>query len=422
MRTRSFLRRGYLLVSMLAVAALIGAIGHGSASVAHDENREVNATIYRSLGAPYFWLQELEPQTLRDLGDRTPSDPSFRPWTVVFSRDGSTMAALAYGGDVVTKRGVTGSEVARFPAGGARPIALNADGSKLLVRIEDSTVDWWSVFDTATGNKLIEIEESTGFGSRGIYQVDPVGWKLYRLGERISIDSKPDGYFPTELVAYDLASGKEIARADLPDVEMGIQAQPTNPELTATSLAYAGYVPGFAISRDGTELAIVHVVGDGITLIDATSLNVTRTLTMHETTNLLGKIFVFIAPQTAEAKFFEGTVRTAFYASDGKRLYVSGYDATTSGEVFGYRGYGLNVVSLEDGAIERTVLEDDAVDRLIETPDGRLIATGVHFSAGNPRLVAGALIATLELQARDVIKERKLYELVSFVVVPGMGS
>jgi hypothetical protein len=423
MRTRSFLLRSTAVLSILAVVSLVAAFAFNPTSVAHDETGEVNATIYRSLGASYPWLQELDSQTLGDLESATLFEASFLPWTAVFSRDGSTMAAMTDGGQAVIQRSVSGSEISRFPVGGGSPVALNANGSKVLVRIQGSTFGWWRVIDTATGEMLIEIEERTSFGGPGLYQVDPVDWTLYRLVERITLESKPGGHRPVELVAYDLTLGREIARTDVPGVEMGVQNGRYASELADTSLEHAGFVPGFALSPDGTELAIVHATDDGITLIDTATLQITRTLTIHQKSSRLDRLFSYLplAPQSASAKFNEGTVRTAFYDSDGDQLYVSGNDATFD-DLRGYEGFGLSVISLDDGAIERTVLDDVSVGQLIELDDGRLAVSAVHYGPGRPREPAGTLIATLEPDATSVIKKRLLPDFVTFVIVPSTAT
>jgi DNA-binding beta-propeller fold protein YncE len=430
MRARLDARRTLFIVSILAVIALVGAFAYGPTGVAHDEDGDVNAAIYRSAGSDSHTLIPLDPRTLDDVETAESLPLPVTPWSLLVSRDGHVMAGVDNDGKLLVRNDVTGANLAVpqewieeqagaiSTAGYGWPVALNADGSKVLVQLAAATISWWKVFDTTTGEVLTEIREETGWSDASVVQVDPIGWKLYHLIESDVSVSKQEAPVPAELVAIDLNTGKEIGRTKLPDVEIGAWQGDLDPDPNGNMPIFNNYIPGFALSPDGAELAIVHATDDGVTLVDTATLTVSRTITMHEKSSMLGKIFAFIAPQTAEAKYSQGMGRTAFYAADGERLYVSGGTTSIDGETQVVEGHGLTVISLEDGEIDGKTLGGMAIDRLVEFPDGTIYATGFDYRPEH-RNTPAQVIARLDAGATDVEAQRTLtHEYFAFVIVP----
>jgi hypothetical protein len=351
------------------------------------------------------------------------------PWSLLVSADGHVMAGVDNDGKLIVRNDVTGGNLAvpqkwtEDEAGGVGvagygwPYALNTDGSKVLVQLPAASISWWKVIDTTTGEVLTEIREETGWDNAGVLQVDPVAWKLYHLIESEVSVSKQEAPVPAELVAIDLNTGKEIGRTKLPDVEIGAWEGDLAADPNSNIPIFNTYNPGLALSPDGQELAIVHATDEGITLVDTSTLTVSRTITMHEKSSMFGKIFAFIAPRTAEAKFSQGMGRTAFYAADGERLYVSGGTTSIDGETQVVEGHGLMVVSLDDGEIERRTLDGMAIDRLVELPDGSIYVTGFDYRPEYQNTPA-QVIARLDAGATDVEAQRTLtHEYFAFVIV-----
>jgi hypothetical protein len=429
MRARFDFPHTFIVVSILAVAALITAFAFGPSGSAHDEEGDVGAAIYRSAGPDSHDLIPLDPRTLDDMENAESISLPVSPWSLLISRDGKVVTGIDNDGKLIVQNRSTGGSLAvqnewteadagAFSvAGFGWPVALNADGSKVLVQLAGGSISWWKVFDTATGETLVEIREESGWSSPGVFQVDPVGWKLYHLLEAEVTVAKQEAPVSAQLVSFDLSTGAELGRTELNDVEIGAWDGDLDPDPNGNMPIHNNYIPGLAISPDGSELAIVHVTDDGVTLIDTASLTVSRTITMHTKTSLLGKVFAFIAPQDAAAKLSAGESKTAFYA-DGEHLYVSGQTSTVDGENQIHEGHGLSVVSLDDGEIERQTLEGVWVDRVVELSDGEIILTGYDYRAKNPN-VSAQIIARLDAGAKDVIAERTIFpDFVSFVIVP----
>jgi hypothetical protein len=330
-------------VRLAILCCLLGlTISYRGAGVAHDDAGESDLIILRSLipadGSDREMLP-LDPMTLADEAESEvfAIEPEIMPWSVVFSRDGQTIAGLTGGEmlEIIVKRGLDGPILSRIPTEGAMwPHSLSADGSKLLVLVNsDSYSPAWKTFDTATGALKAEFEPA--FGDMGFLNqqvVDPASWRLYRL--------YPDGVEainyqflkgPANLVVTDLNTNAEVGRLRLPDVLIGTTVEPSDPSNPVMN----NTLPGIALSPDGGEIAVVSATDDGITLVDTKTMSIKQILTMHEKTGFVDRLFAMLplAPQTAEAKASEGEGRRVFYDADGDHIYVSGYQAEFNSNV-----------------------------------------------------------------------------------------
>jgi hypothetical protein len=303
-------------------------------------------------------LRELDPMTLAEVGSTGAATPVavavpvtpggtfvYREWAG--SADGTTAVTIEWPREdpirrfVTVRRGIDGPVVSRFDVAGDLGLAIpfgqpgttlfSADGSRLVLLSEDDGATpaaggglVWSVFDTADGRRIAEFR-APAVGSPAVTwefvsltTIDPAGERLYRLAP---VDGPgASGPYPARLIVHDLATGAEVGSLDLPDVQVGERS----PDNTATDAASTLFWPGFAISPDGRELAVVRPDGASIVLIDTQRLAITRTLTPATAT-----------PAAAE----EHNVRwLATYAAGGEHLLVTG---------FRYDGRSIRAVDLQ---------------------------------------------------------------------------
>jgi hypothetical protein len=413
-----------------------------SGSVAQDDSGLSDISVFRSGDSSYTDFVKLDPVTLADLSSESQSefDQAIMPCCVIFSRDGQTLAGKTESGDIIVQRGLGGEIVSKCHAGVASfPVAFRADGAKLLVSDWNgnaSSAAIWKVFDTATGT----LTRSFSYGSEraGPTAIDPIAWKMFRIAQDKSpvVAVSPwanrarfqNGPFilkfphtpPPALVAIDINSGAEVARSELSDSVWNVWEGNAEYDPTARVSVYRDIIPAVAVSPDSEELALVSATDDSITLIDANTLAVKRTITMHAKTGLIDHLFALfpLAPRTASAKWQEGEGRFASYSADGRHLYVSGWEAHVDENGQVYHGQGLNLVDLKDGSIEAHILDGVSVYRLVATPGDELFVAGSDESDYSETNLSRSVIVRLDGKAHKVLAERTFSDYVEFVIVP----
>jgi DNA-binding beta-propeller fold protein YncE len=417
----------------LAVLCLLalGAFGYQQPSVAHDDHEPANVAIYRTRNIGDHQLLALDPRTLSDLST-DPAGEIYRelwPGSVIVSRDGSTIAGTGMGNDIQVYDGLTGSfRVTVASDGEIWPLDLSADGSKLLAGV---TSDFsgqlyppaWKVFDTTTGEMTAAIQGESDQSNTFIQAVDPISWKLYRLlPERASWfgDDRPQ---PAKLVAIDLATASTIGQTTLPEVLIGpwpdefLIALPDS-ELGIVRIAN----PGIAVSPDGRELAVVHAQDDGVTVIDAATLAVERTMSLHQNQGLVDGLLskLPLAPQHASAKSpAMGASIRAFYSADGQSLIIGGNNITfdPKAQESARTGRGLTLVDLQNGTIETKTFDEFEVSGVYTLPNGEVYVTGTDWEAagasGDPYV-----IARLDGESLHTLAKRSFPIFVNFYIVP----
>jgi hypothetical protein len=82
-----------------------------------------------------------------------------------------------------------------------------------------------------------------------------------------------------QLVSEDLFTGKELGRLSLPGLHAGARA--THRQVEGAPLI-EGWTPGIALSPDGRQLAIVDGSSRELTLIDTSSMSITKTMLLHQ--------------------------------------------------------------------------------------------------------------------------------------------
>lgn len=336
----------------------------------------------------------LDPLTL---DDRSPVTAGSLPWPFgpwLVSADGSTRVQARYPEDGLTPKvdkatiivadGARGQERLRIDAtdlGG--PIGISRDGTRLVTMTGQSGSDsgvsqpTWYAIDTRDGGVLATIAgEGQGFGPYGFLTsiLDPDGRFLYR--PFIPGDRAGDSPLPLQIVANDLQTGEEVARISLTDV----QAESWWPERVEQVPVNRVMAPAVALSPDGAQIAVVHAEADRVTILDARTLTVERTLKLKESRSLTDRArgvlgWLGLVPQAAEAKLLTGRVLSAVYAPDGRSLYLAGREGrvgetTDSVEEW---GLGLRRIDLTNGEIVAKALGNDQVDDVVPTPDGNAL-------------------------------------------------
>lgn len=370
------------LLSLAAFSLVSGAVACGP--IAAGAPSPQTYTFYRHRFNPdeENKLVPLDPQTLADRPDGQPLEPGR------FSADGSTRTDVEYppGRDVndpnlkpdevwiVVRDLQTGAERSRFhpPVTGLISI-LSQDGSRLVlepyppasypVRVE------WYVLDTATGQLLAHFKDADTAcfrGGTGLF--DPaIQQRVYCVVDPEMTEAT--GPEPLRIVAYDLNSGEKAAEVELPEVLIGGRQT----ERTVNDQpVWAFLEPAVVLSPDGQQLAIVHANADKVTLIEAESLTIKRTLALNRRTGLLDRF----APAVAQAKgASEGTIRQAVFSPDGQYLYIFSQEFWVKPEDAPARR-GLWLVDLTRGDIIAEALPEFQIQWVRPAPNGSVYIFG----------------------------------------------
>jgi hypothetical protein len=419
----------------------------GSGIIAQDASSSSNVVILRTEGFTSDDLIRLDPNTLADGPSVFSSggDSTILAGSMLTSRDGQTIAVMNGQRDVLVQRGLGGSVLLRIPEINPNwsPIALSADGSKLLMWFwSGSDAVAWRVYDTATGKKIADFQFHSGISSVFIRPVvDPVGWKVYGFvqGNRdypktrpwsnrwqqikagnYDVALQPSEQSPSTIIATDLMTGEETGQVSLPKLVTGTWEEDLDPDPNSFLPMYRQMIPGIAISPNGQEIAIVDASSNEITLVDTKTIKIERTLTMHANASLFDRLFALLplAPRTASAKTPVGVALTASYSADGRQLYVGGWEGKVENNVWSQRGLGLSRVDFKDGAIKSHVLDGVDVYQFAEVSNGDLFVAGYDIRSDDSTYDTHGMIARLDRNADKVVAERTFSDYVEFVIVP----
>lgn len=280
--------------------------------------------------------------------------------------------------------------------------------------------EWW-VYDTYSGNLVSTITSPDRSPVGGALAVlSPDSSKLLFLA--VPSDSAYPGPWSVQLVVYDLATGQEIGRVDLPEVRAGLwptgeftapgwcakRADGSDIAESVKTKAYASVAPGMAMSPDGREVAIVHADSNRVTLVDLGSLAKTSTVTFDPP----------LAPSTVFDQSCvrgESRQREALYSTDGRSLYLTGYEIGLVGGSGGsFTDLGVRRLDLSSGELTQhadPIISNRAVfRRIVGESGGELFAVLDRFPPPTPNTPLGGTTAFQRLDAisLNLLAQREL--------------
>lgn len=283
-------------------------------------------------------LVAIDPETLEDVSPR-PLLPigwtSSNTFSTGASRDGRSIAVASYGG---TGQGASEISVydARTSALRARfrpevPVAmggLSADGSRIYaVSWPPRELGSERVTLDATTGRVMEREPAIALpGEVVTYVQDDERRRLYVV--LVASDPNATGPRPIEIRAWDLRTGRELWRLPLPKALAGRWG---TGRTIGDERVSAAIVPGFALSPDGREIALVQAGGalppanlshGTLSLVDAATGGPISERGFEVTTSVIERLF---AVNIAAAKVPDEGVRlSATFSADGRMVHAWG--------------------------------------------------------------------------------------------------
>lgn len=286
----------------------------------------------------------------------------------------------------------------------------------------------WIVYDTYTGQKVSEIrtsERAPTIELQGTLSAD--GQQIYFLSVPAKLGTPAP--WSTTLIAFDLATGAEVRRVELPGVlagmwDTGESFQVPNGCFTDTSGDPITTVPeqeslnpAMAVSSSGDQIAIVHADSDTVTVVDTVSFQVISTVAFNRTE---------LPASTIEAQCDKSSERTryAVYSSDEDALFITGADRRLQeNDHAAYTDFGLLRVELSSGdsvAVGNQLPPNTIVARMPVMTDAGLTVITYRNSVWSP----GGTIestTTAELynpQTLELPLKRESFSVVSLLISP----
>lgn len=376
-------------------------------------------------GSAETGLVPLDPDTL----EAQPGGETLPP--VIVSADGSTGVEVQYPEGrasrdpediwIVVYDLPGGDERIRFhPPVRALVSGLSGDGARLLLHPDHSTyapadypppVDWY-VVDTTSGKLVahVEDEENACFRQRAL--IDPAGKRLYCAAAPVR--EADDAPVPMRLVAYDVESGQRTETLELPQVRIGGAQIEVDGQRVLETLE-----PAVALSPDGRQLAVAHADADRMTLVDAASLTVEKTISMARPSSLWDRLG--LAPGVALAKGpMQGTIRHAAFGPDGRYLYVFSQEMWVQPEDAPDER-GLRLLDLERGAVVAEALPEYQIQWVQPAPDGSVYVFGTAEEGLLPyeiRSTSPSMLWRLDGRTLEILAERAFTGYQAGNVVP----
>jgi hypothetical protein len=337
-------------------------------------------TLYAVTGDARLTLTALDAMNLRDVE----AEPAIAlgegaTGSVVASVDGGVLAYYRKSKTVVFDR-ATGRERVLALDGSHSPVALSPDGRRLVAHVWSSGITpgvttTWAVVDLATDRVDARVESGDEWWHPSL--VDGGAVRLYRLTTPdFDGDREAKGPWPMSIVAHDLIHGSEIGRVEVPGLLGGAWGSGRTWESGGFVEEIQAYrIPGLALSPDGKRLAIVHPDGDALTVVDAESLAIERSIPIAAKRSALDRLvgLLPLEPHGAAAKAEEGSSRSAVFGADGVSLYVWGAESRAEGTL-SREGSGLRRVEVGTGDIAATGLDGREIDRVMALGTGLYVA------------------------------------------------
>jgi hypothetical protein len=375
----------------------------------------------------------LDPMTLADDASAEPLKfkGDYPEWAV--SADGSTMVVVEFSTTMQpTLRRLdpeTRAELASFelPRDLYGPL-LNRDGSLVVLRLAQSggvsgvTKPEWRVFSTKDGSPVASIlGEGQGINPFGFHDamLDPGGERLYV--PFVPGEQNTDEPLPMQIAAYDLRTGQEVGRIELPEVMAGSWF-PTDgsDELGVVNEAIS---PAVTLSPNGGQLAVVDALTGRITLIHASSMTVDRSFLQEHQLSWRDRVgrWLSFGPESADAKLMEGRVFKASYSADGWSLFVSGrtVEIGDSLDEIEAEALGIQRIDIRSGKVKASGLQGVDVLQVWIAPEGQsLYVLGYDQPWETATNGVAPMLRRLNAETLEVEAERELPMSAQVIAAP----
>lgn len=377
------------------------AVAHGVTPVSAKVGEPaVNLGPYLLTQKMGYVLRPVDPQTLQDtravpaikLGGKT-----FGAYTapnIVTSPDGSVVAAVYYlATSSSTLRARNYTILLRDLLSGARrgpafhprvPIdiqTVSSDGRTLagFRATQSGKPIEWDTIAAYTGRVISRMRLPTSPGSQ--WQYDAQAGRLYTLDEPATTAAA--GFQAPTLTGYDLSTGTEIARLQLTGIKAGWWRSPASssndPSVTSLSA-------GFALSPDGSRIAVIDPSSEAVTLIDAAQMKIVSTRALTRSQSVLSRLAAWtgLAATPAEAKQITGVALQARFSPDGRLVYVTGtsWSPDAQGNTVS-QGLGLRAIDVATGQLVAEALPGTSVNWAMPGPGGNALYVGTWKADGS---------------------------------------
>jgi hypothetical protein len=408
-----------LLALLICLALLIGPTTGGEPA-AIAKGAPLTLYLAESMATPTF--VPLDPMTLVDTTGipALSFEGAYPAWTI--SADGSTLAAVEYS--------EVAAPVVRIEDAASRAVRtsfivsrdlywpqLTRDGALLVMQAGQSggvtgvSRPEWTVFSTADGSVVATITgDGQGTNPFSFHEpiFDPIGERLYL--PFVAGDHIADGPLPLQIAQYDLRTGLEIGRIELPNVLAGSWFPP---ETGGLGVVNAVLSPGIALSPNDQYLAVVDAATGRVTIIHAASMQIAREFVPKQPVSRLERLLAWLSlsPRSADAKLMEGTVLGATYGADGNSLLITGRSVEVGQTMQDINAHGLGIerINIVPGEIEARALDGVDLTQLWATPDGgALYALGYDQPWETTNGVVNPVLRRLDPQTLEVQAEREL--------------
>lgn len=235
------------------------------------------------------------------------------------------------------------------------------------------------LLDTQTGRVIRQLTVAA-------HPWDPilVGPNLGRLYTMTASDHingcGPDWAYSPVIAAYDLRSGKLVRSVRLKGVLAGNWN--TNRTLNGEPIG-ENWQPGFTLSPDGSQLAVLDGHTDTLTLLDARTLRITGREPLSRPRSALQTVAALLglAPNGAEAKGeIDGAMVQLQYTADGHSLIATGarlrpdkrhlYSSSES--------LGIRLIDVQNGHIRAWLRDGKRLNGIWLAPDGSALYSSVQ--------------------------------------------